>query len=549
MLLVLVLPAALLFIVGASTWTPPNTPDSEFYLSLGAFGQDITSRALDPAYYWTRLGVVAPMRLFTRVLGIDAGLWVWHWLLITVAVVPTYFFGRRIKGIAGGVAAAAVVLFNTVFITVVGNTYPTGAVVALLAAEAALLGLALMVGRRQGMALVALAGAAVGWIAMCNQIAALFAAFVAIPFAVVMIRRDWRSALFAWGVAVVASAATFMGFLWSGTVLFPGLNWIATTRYWATAINPAAYRAPDLSWLSKSPNLLVVVVLLLAGIIASVGRGRAHTSVRALVAGLALCASYAAWNEFLGGGSLLETAVYVAMLWGPGLALGAALVAIVVPTGRWGLIAIGAIGLAAVLIGTLWTLGISVIPWGVAVAALSLLGVAMWRAVPSSRTAPAGLAAVILLVSGLQVLQNGTPLETNIPTLRIPYWVAYRDTAAAATLKQNVAIERWVIDHTAGGYVLVWSPDPVRFGSAAAMSLNGPNALSMTMDVGEAQVARARAAGPGFVLVLAGSGFKARWLGRRLRALGLDTQPAACQRFEGADDLPTAHACLVPINQ
>ena len=56
-------------------------------------------------------------------------------------------------------------------------------------------------------------------------------------------------------------------------------------------------------------------------------------------------------------------------------------------------------------------------------------------------------------------------------------------------MQQDVAVERWVIGNTAGGYVLVWSPDPTHFGSVGAMSLNGPNALSMTTTVSEAQIA------------------------------------------------------------
>ena len=547
-LLLLVLPATILWIVGASTWTPPNTPDSEFYLSLGAFGHDVTARALNPAYYWTRLGVVAPMRLFTKVFGVEVGLWAWRWLLITMATVPTYFLGRRLNGMAAGTAAALFVLLNTVFITVVGNTYPTGAIVALLVAEGTLLSVAFLVGRRSGMALLALAGVAIGWIAMCNQIAALFALFLAFPFVVMMVRRDWRTALLGWGLAAVASVATFLCFLWSGTVLFPGLDWIETTRYWATAINAAAFRAPDLSWLSASPNLLVLAVLLLAGLVASTERGRTRPPVAALAAGLALCVSYAGWNDFVAGGSLLETAVYVAMLWGPGLALGATLVATLIPTGRPGWIAVGVVALASVLVGTFWTVGIAVIPFGVAVSVALVAGVAAWRFLTASRSTYAGLAAAVLLVAGVQALQNGTPLQTNIPTLRIPYSAAYRPTLAAPIMQQDVAVERWVIGNTAGGYVLVWSPDPTHFGSVGAMSLNGPNALSMTTTVSEAQIAVARSAGPAFVLTLAGTATKARELGLRLRALGLEARSPTCRSFEGVDELPTVYACVTAIN-
>jgi len=488
------------------------------------------------------------MRLFTKVLGVDAGLWVWRWLLITVATVPTYFLGRRLKGVAAGTAAALFVLLNTVFITVVGNTYPTSAIVALLVAEGALLSLALLVGRRSGTAFVALAGIAIGWIAMCNQIAALFAVFLAFPFAVMMIRRDWRTALIGWGLAAVTSVATFLCFLWSGTVLFPGLDWIETTRYWATAINAAAFRAPDLSWLSASPNLLVLAVLLLAGLVASTERGRTRAPIVALAVGLALCVSYAGWNEFVAAGSLLETAVYVAMLWGPGLVLGAVLVAVLLPTEALGWFAVGAVCLAAVLVGTFWTVEIAVVPLGAVVSVAVLAGMIAWRLAPDSHLPYVGLAAAVLLVSAVQILQNGMPLQANIPTLRIPYFVAYRSTLATQVMQQDIAVERWVIDHTVGGYVLVWSPDPVYFVSVAAMSLNGPNALSMTGNVNDAQIARAKSAGPGFVLTLAGTAPRALALGLRLRDLGFEARSPTCRSFEGVDELPTVYACVTAIN-
>ena len=43
-------------------WTGFNSPDSEFYASLALFGSDVTDRAVEPAYIWTRLGYIVPVR-------------------------------------------------------------------------------------------------------------------------------------------------------------------------------------------------------------------------------------------------------------------------------------------------------------------------------------------------------------------------------------------------------------------------------------------------------------------------------------------------------
>ncbi len=54
-------------------WTGFNSPDSEFYASLAIFGSDVTDRALEAAYTWTRLGYVAPVHALTSLFGIWAG--------------------------------------------------------------------------------------------------------------------------------------------------------------------------------------------------------------------------------------------------------------------------------------------------------------------------------------------------------------------------------------------------------------------------------------------------------------------------------------------
>ncbi len=545
--LLAVLPVVLLLIVGASTWTPPNTPDSEFYLTLGVFGHDITARALTPAYYWTRLGVVSPMRLFTWLLGPDAGVWMWRWLMISVAIVPTYFFGRRLKGVAAAAAGTAFVLLNSVFITVVGNTYPTGAVVSLLIAEGAVLGLALLVGRRASIALVALAGAAVGWVAMSNQIAAVFAILLMVPFAVVMLRRSWRHALLAWALAAAATALVFTAFLWTGTLLFPGLDWLETTRYYAGILDSAAFRAADLTWLGSSPNLIVIPLVICAAALVAITVRRATAPVGALALGTTFCLLYALWSEFVAGGVLLQTPVYVAMLWGPSLILGAAVIFMLVPDGPWGWAAAGAFGLAAVLVGTYWTAAISSLPWGILVGAVAIAGLVAWRVARAPEKAAVGIVSALLLVGGVQVLQNGTPVEANVLSLRIPFWTAYRSNLAPAIKQQDIAVQQWVIDQTAGGHVLVWAPDPA-FGSVAAMSLNGPNALSMTADLSADQITWARTTGPGFVLSIAGTASNVRTLATRLRQSGIETGAPKCTSFKGVDGLPTAFACVTGIN-
>ena len=50
-------------------WSGLDTPDSSFYASLGVFGDEVTDRAYDNSYYWTRLGYIVPVRLLTGAVG------------------------------------------------------------------------------------------------------------------------------------------------------------------------------------------------------------------------------------------------------------------------------------------------------------------------------------------------------------------------------------------------------------------------------------------------------------------------------------------------
>ena len=160
--------------LGVTLWTKPFTPDTEFYFTLAAFGSDITDHAVQSAYYWTRVGVVVPLRGLISVFGVDRGYGIWHFTLIGVALVPSYDLIRRLMGRVAAIAGALFILLNLVFLTAIGNPYVTSAIVPLFIAECALLaGAATATTRRRRTVCLALVGVCVGWIVACNQLAAV----------------------------------------------------------------------------------------------------------------------------------------------------------------------------------------------------------------------------------------------------------------------------------------------------------------------------------------------------------------------------------------
>ena len=117
--------------VSSQSWTGFNTPDSEFYATLALHGSDVADRALDPAYTWTRLGYIAPVRLLVTTLDPFAGFWLWRFVLITAIVGAIYAIVRLTSTRQLAVIVAAFAALNTMVLSFVGNTYLTGTVLAL----------------------------------------------------------------------------------------------------------------------------------------------------------------------------------------------------------------------------------------------------------------------------------------------------------------------------------------------------------------------------------------------------------------------------------
>lgn len=114
------------FLSTAQHWTGLDTPDSEFYATLGLFGHDVTDRAVLPVYYWTRLGTIAPVRALTEALGPWTGYHVFWLLLLAVVICALYLMARRFTGRTVSALLATLVALNTVILGYLGNPYPTG---------------------------------------------------------------------------------------------------------------------------------------------------------------------------------------------------------------------------------------------------------------------------------------------------------------------------------------------------------------------------------------------------------------------------------------
>ena len=107
-------------------WAGLDTPDSSFYASLSLFGDEVTDRAPENSYYWTRLGVIVPNRVLTEVLGAFPGFAAYRMLLVLLIVAGSYVTLRRFTGLIPAAFLATVASLSTVMLSYLATRSPRG---------------------------------------------------------------------------------------------------------------------------------------------------------------------------------------------------------------------------------------------------------------------------------------------------------------------------------------------------------------------------------------------------------------------------------------
>ncbi len=307
-------------------WTGFTSPDSEFYASLALFGSQITDRAVEPAYPWTRLGYIVPVRALVTVFGPWVGFEIWRIALLLLVIGSTY----AVVHIAGrsrwlALTLATFVGLNTVVVAFVGNMYLTGTI---LAATFALIALAVsLLGHAAGSGSGALggprwvtafvSGLIAGWLVMLNPYAFVLGVglWVAVRM-VVLVRlpvQRWRRLGIDALAAVVGAALSFLVFWLAGLRVFPGKSWWGTYLDWNSRLDYTVFIGDATTW-QRDTALIVVVVALVASVIATIAQPRHRWAWAALALSFANIALTIALMIVLRG-PWLETPTYVAKLW------------------------------------------------------------------------------------------------------------------------------------------------------------------------------------------------------------------------------------------
>ena len=482
------------FVGGVSQrWTGFNSPDSEFYATLALFGSDVTDRAIEPAYTWTRLGYIVPVRGLVTAFGPWVGFEMWRLVLIAMIVGSTY----AVAAVAGrsrvlGAALAAFVALNTVVLAFVGNTYLTGTALAamfvLLALSVSYLGSNGSHGRgvlgTPRWTTGFLSGLVLGWLIMINPYAFILggAMWGAVRIVVLVKLRDerWRRLLADAISALVGLVIALVGFLAAGRRVFPQLDWWATYVEWNSRLDYTVFIIDANTW-QRDSALLVVVVSVVVSIIAVVvfpvrrwvWAGAAIAVTNVLLTAVLMVAFTGPW---------LEAPTYVAKLW-PGALLALTLTFLAIAPGtreaRASYSWVVGVGAAFTIPLLLWSGRFDGVlsrasAWLIAAGMVAVVVITLLLARRDWNVGVAVLLSAAMLATfvGAQVLQNGRGLLGGYG--QYPFRSAFVDFNYARQMESKIEVQRWLLDRTSPeDTIALWTDPQSLTADVAAMQLWG----------------------------------------------------------------------------
>ena len=410
-------------------WAGLDTPDSSFYASLGLFGDEVSDRAPENSYYWTRLGYLVPVRVLTMITGTWPGFTLYRLLLLLMVIGGIYVIMRRFTGMASAAFLTTIASLSTVVLSYLGNTYLTGSV---LAGTCVLITAAMFDGRRAAI----VAGVTLGWLVMVNPPGVLLAGTLWLA-----LRIHARTRIMHVVIAAAATVVTFAVFWLIGRVMFPKMDWLGSYVDSNARLDYSNFASPDAVWL-RDISLIVPVAILVAVFVAWLTHRSEQAAQRALVISLTSIAFMLVFSPMMGG-IPLEAPMYQAMLWPPALISLALVTTLAMPERRWTKLQTGAGVLAvAVVIATGHVApGLSLlVGWLLAIVVVAVFLLASYK---GTIGAIAGLA---LLLAGGQLLQNSRG-DLGLYYLS-PYNWAFSANPISDRIHVAVNTQEWLLAHT-----------------------------------------------------------------------------------------------------
>ena len=545
-------------------WAGLDTPDSSFYTSLGLFGSEVSDRAYDNSYFWTRLGTIAPTHVLTSIAGTWGGFAIWHALLLLMFIAGAYITIKKFSNTQTAAILTACIALSSVPLSYLANPYLTGAV---LAGTSALTATAMFEGKKSAIT----AGVLLGWLVMVNPPGVLLAGVIWLVVKILrsaQIKAQAKETAKSIGIAAIATAITFVAFLGIGKIIFPELNWVGAYLD-AQGINLSNFASKDPVWL-KDISLLVPASILIFVLAVWFKNKKSQAAQLAFAISSSSITFMLVFSPLMGG-IALEAPMYQAMLWPPALIALALAVVTVIKNGQderqdqdqdqeintkpagWNLTTIITSAVAVVIIATTGhsTAIIGLHNGWLVAAALTVIAIIIALATKPKFATIAGLIAITVLVAGGQLLQNSRgPLGLYYLS---PYNWAFNDNPISEKLHTAVNTQEWLLANTKNtDTILTWVQGDWVGGDrelyvVAGMQLWGENRIGLFPELNDDDRARLNDIKP---TVIAMYGQTIEGIQTFMGGLPQASNPSdpMCYDFTWPTaTIPVGHACLTRL--
>lgn len=458
-------------------FTGLDTPDSSFYLSLATFGDDVTDRAPEPSYYWTRVGHIAAMRLPITFFGPEIGFQIYRFVLLAVVITAAYLILRQFTARSTTIVLTSFMALSTVILSYVGNPHHSSSVLpgVMVAIAAALLG------QRRLWINGVVAGASVGWLTMVSPYGAVLAGTLWLALMIQRVALSPKRLHVASRTLlgfIPALVIAFVAHLQLGRIIFPKMDWLGTYLEWNARLDYSDYASTSPVWLTDI-SLLVPLSALIVTIWAWSRNRRSIPAQSALILALTTIGFFFTYAPFMGNFSL-EAPMYQATIWPPMiLALSLAAVSYLQDRKLCGNeLGLGAISIVIIYIAGTTSPGFS-FPVGVVIAAVSVVVAAFFITKPALGT----IGAVAILAITGQMLQNSRG-DVGLYFLS-PYAWALTSNPIDEKVRSMLTVQEWLLENTKqDDRVLLWVDGPWTQGdrelyAIAGMQLWGENRLTL----------------------------------------------------------------------
>lgn len=464
---------------GSEVWTNRNTPDSEFYFSLGSFGSEVTDRAPTPAYYWTRLTMLLPLRALSNFVNPISAFEIYRFLLIFIIVTSFYLLLKNLNNsnmVSG--AGSLLVALNSTILYSVGDTYVTGTVITYSTLFLYLLS-SCMIAPKKYFGRYICIGVVLSLLLFANPVSFVLGFLtlsVSFWYFVYQLKSEIWNFVGRVSLIIFGAIGTYQLMIFGGALTFPKLNWFTTVKFYATTLKATNYASLNVeSWLPTRYSLLVVPIVMSTLLFATFQKQlRNYSKVALMVLVPTLC--FSCYSTFVMGSNLLEVNLFTSFLW-PYLLIALLLVipkTLKIDNTFYGIVFVVLIVIVSVFLGSRsWSLSslVSLLVCGTGM----ICGFFVTSFNSTLKLVPKFI-LVTVMFSVFPILQNGEPVSKG-RLARVPPASAYLQTDTEMLAKRSIEIERWVLNNTfESDKLFVWvnSSDGIY---PAAMQLWGPNLL------------------------------------------------------------------------